>query len=604
MKAGSPNHPFPHFMNKKYILISFFVVVSAFSIIHQDILAGSSKPTTTVSFSPLVDPIEYDAYNSYIYNTSVTVNFDCQDALGLPCAHTFYTVDGSLPDITSPSGNSIILDGDGSYSLRYFSVDNDGNREDDKPTKEIRISIDKSAPIVRITTPSNTGSGSIKVVKSWNGFIEGTASDTGSVVELVRITIKRVSDNTYYVCEDICSWIDSTEDDAKQDMSDISPWSFSVLDPVEDDYIITSYATDVFMNEGVATLTLIIDPISPTVALSLSPTMPDGLNQWYKTAPTATLIPSDTHIDRAEYQWDAQTGPWTVYSAPFTPPNETTHVLYYRALDLAGNYSETHSFSLKWNKTDLKNGPLNITTSPNPTNKSTSLVKWDAATSDTIGIDRYEVQWHLRGGDKLYTVRVGNGVRKYTVDSLTEGIWEIKITAFDASENNKSASVDLTVDNTNPSAPTLFLAEKTNGSASLTWFKVVGATSYLIWYGQSAGQYPYNVMVGDSDNYTVNSLGTGNWYFIIQAIDGATNQSKSSNEVSTNTFLKIYTSLAEQEVLGSYTISSPTVLPINIQAPTTQYKKINTDNRWWIWILLALLFLALWMSRRKKHNTK
>jgi len=604
MKKGAPKLSSPYCMNRRYLLISFFVVVFALYTIHPNIFADSNKPVTTVSYNPPVDPIEFDSYDSYLYNTSVTVNFDCQDASGDACAHTYYTVDGSLPDLTSSSGNLVTLDTEGSYSLRYFSVDIDGNREDDKPVIETRITIDKSAPLITITTPQNTGTGSTQVIKSWNGFIEGTATDTGSAVELVRITIKRKSDNTYYMCENVCSWVDSSEENAKQDMSDISPWSFSVIDPTEDEYIITSYATDTLMNEGKATLTLIIDTINPTIALSLNPIIPDGLNQWYKTAPTVTLVPSDAHIDRAEYQWDAQTGPWITYLGPIIPTSEAAHVLYYRALDLAGNYSEIHSLSLKWNQTDLKNGPLNITASPNPTNKSTSLVKWDAALSDTIGIDRYEAQWHLRGGDKTYTVRVGNDVREYTVDTLTEGTWEIKITAFDASGNSKSASLDLIVDKTNPSAPTLFLAGKTNESASLTWSKIDGAISYLIWYGQSSGQYPYNVMVGDSDNYTVNSLGKGNWYFIIQAIDGATNQSKSSNEVSTNTFLKIYTSLAEQEVLGSFTISSPTVLPTNIQASTTQYKKINTDNRWWIWILLVLLFLALLMSRRKKYNTE
>jgi len=549
-------------------------------------------PITTVSFNPPVEPIELDAYNSYLYNTSVTVNFACQDAAGQACAHTYYTIDDSLPDITSPSGNSVILDAEGIYSLRYFSIDTEGNREDNKPAIKIRITIDKSAPLITITTPINTGTGSTKVVKSWNGFIEGTATDTGSSVELVQVTIKRKSDNTYYICEDVCNWVDSSENNAKQDMSGISPWSFSVVNPLEDEYTITSYATDILQNEGKATLTLIIDSINPTIALSLNPTIPDGLNQWYKTAPQIALIPSDAHIARAEYQWDTQTGPWIIYSGSFIPTSETAHVLYYRALDLAGNYSEIHSRALKWNQTDLKNGPLNITTSPNPTNQSTSLVKWEAALSNTIGIDRYEVQWHLRGGDKTYTVRVGSEVRDYTVDTLTEGTWEIKITAFDASGNYKSTSIDLIVDKTNPSAPILFLAGKTNESALLTWLKVDDAISYLIWYGQSSGQYPYNVIVGDTNNYTVTCLGSGNWHFIIKAIDAATNQSQSSNQVSTNTFLKIYPHLGEEIVLGSYAVSSPT------QSPSLHNRVVKKENRWWLWLVLGLCILALWIGRK------
>jgi hypothetical protein len=124
-------------------------------------------------------------------------------------------------------------------------------------------------------------------------------------------------------------------------------------------------------------------------------------------------------------------------------------------------------------------------------------------TFDTIGIDRYEVQWKLKNGDKSYTVSVGNGVREYTVDNLLEGIWEVKVTAFDASGNSKSASVDLTVDRTGPSAPTLSVTGTTIGSVSLSWTKISDAVDYIIWYGTAPGTYLYGARVGDIQSYTV-----------------------------------------------------------------------------------------------------
>jgi hypothetical protein len=219
------------------------------------------------------------------------------------------------------------------------------------------------------------------------------------------------------------------------------------------------------------------------------------------------------------------------------------------------------------------------------------------------------VQWKLKsGGDKTYTVSVGSGVREYTVDNLTEGVWEVKVTAFDASGNNKSASADLTVDRTGPATPTLSIYGTAAGSVSLSWNKIDGANNYIIWYGTTPGTYQYGAKVGDTQSYTVQGLGAGSYYFIVKAVDPSGNQSGNSNEVSTGAIAGApgvaagtpAAGFAEQ-VLGANTLT-PTPIPTGIvlgEATGTGKKA----PWWWPWILLLLLPPS-WFGYKKWKKMK
>ncbi|MFZ2206426.1 MAG: HYR domain-containing protein [Microgenomates group bacterium] len=465
--------------------------------------------------------------------------------------------------------------------------------------------IDKTKPDSIITSPSSVSSGSTVYLNDWSGEILGTATDSagGSGLDKVLLSIKRSSDGKYYTTED--GWIDGTEETTRVLTTGTATWSFTLPTPVEDDYTITSHAVDLATNtENSYTLTIIFDKTIPEVAISLNPTVGDAANGWYKTQPEVTLTATDTHFDKIEFQWDSQTGAWTTYTAPFKPGNEGAHVLYYRAHDKANNYSDVGVKNIKWNKTDLKDGPLNVSVSPNPTSESTSKVKWDAATSETIGIDKYEIQWKLKNGDKNYSASVGNGVREYTVDNLIEGVWEVKVTAFDASGNSKSASVDLTVDRSGPSAPTLSVFGTAPGSVSLSWSKVTDAVNYIIWYGTTPGSYQYGAKVGDTQSYTVQGLGGGTYYFIVKAVDASGNQGANSNEVSSGAIggaAGVAPGTPAQgfaeEVLGANTLT-PTPTP----APTGAVLGTETNGTkpwWWPWILLLLLPPAFWFGYKK-----
>lgn len=390
--------------------------------------------------------------------------------------------------------------------------------------------IDFSEPVSIITLPLNPGSSSTIITNTWDGSIAGTAEDLHSGVASVKVSIRNQAgnyfDGTLFVTSDFELLLDTT-------LGEDSAWSYNeLLSPSEDNYTVKSHAIDQAGNtESTYVLTVVLDKTIPEVSISLNPETPDANNAWYKTQPSITLSGADTNWGTIEYRWDTDAD-WLAYSNPFTVAQEGAHVLYYRARDEAGNYSDTGIKNIKWDKTGLTSGPLNISVSPSPTSLSTSRLSWDSA-SDNIGISRYEVQWRL--GDLVHTVSVGSEVRSQELTDLTEGSWQVMVRAYDDAGNTKEATTTLVVDKTAPASPTLTLTATSAGSASLSWSTVEGASQYILWYGTSSGTYQYGANVGNVNTYTVQGLGEGSYYFVVRSIDQAGNGSGNSNEVATGT---------------------------------------------------------------------
>ncbi len=77
-------------------------------------------------------------------NTTQTVTLTPTDA-GSGVTATYYTINGSTPTTSSSQGTSIALSADGTYTIKYFTVDNVGNQETIKTAATV-ICIDKTAP--------------------------------------------------------------------------------------------------------------------------------------------------------------------------------------------------------------------------------------------------------------------------------------------------------------------------------------------------------------------------------------------------------------------------------------------------------------------------
>ena len=508
---------------------------------------------------------------------------------------------------------------DGTYTIDLEARDAAGNKNAGSVTTKT-VTVDNTAPTSVITFPTNEGSGSTVYTNSWTGSIQGTATDNLSGVTGVNISIEN-SAGQYFDGE---SFVDSEGEILLPATynSEGGTWYYDGLtSPGEGSYTLKSHATDLAGNvENTYTLTVVYDHTIPEVALATSPASPDGGNGWFVTNPTITLTATDVNnIQTIQYQWDSEAGAWTTYTAPFLTPGEGGHVLYYRAEDLADNWSDTGIKNIRYDATELTNGPQNVSVSPNPTSGTTATVTWDAAT-DNVGIDHYVVEWKL--GDTFHSASVGSDVRSYTIDQLTaEGDWNVKVIAFDGEGHSKDASVTLTVDRTAPAAPTLTLTGTAAGSATLGWTAVAGASAYTLWYGTAPGNYIYGANVGNVTTYTVNGLGAGTYYFVVRAKDGAGNSSGNSNEVGTGAIAgaagvapgaPAAGFLPAPQVLGAQTVATPSASPSpesmgSVLGATTNNYLQALINNWWFWplvvLLAVLLSLVLYLWFRRSHRT-
>jgi hypothetical protein len=134
-------------------------------------------------------------------NAAATVTLSPTDSGGAGVGATYYTIDGSTPTPSSSQGTSILLDQDGVYTIRYFSVDAVGNAEAVK-TAGTQIRIDTGVPVtsdntasigngwkttdqtVTLTPNDGGGSGVVATYSTTNGSTPTTASAQGTSVVL------------------------------------------------------------------------------------------------------------------------------------------------------------------------------------------------------------------------------------------------------------------------------------------------------------------------------------------------------------------------------------------------------------------------------------
>jgi hypothetical protein len=424
--------------------------------------------------------------------------------------------------------------GDGTYTVRPSIFDKAGNRT--RPSTQ--FTVDNTAPESTITTP--------EVNTYYNNpiHIQGYTEDNNGVAS-VKLSYAEY-DSTSDTCGGVYSEITTIQSSQSETHFE---WQHDWTPESEGVYCIKAQGTDVVGNEETTAVVqnVVYDITIPEINITIDPENADGSDSWYITRPTLTLTASDNfEVDIIQYQWnsDSEAG-WENREdtqISLNAPSEGTNRLYYRAIDKAQNSSEidetsdTGVYTLHWDATDLTDGPLNVSASPNPTSGSSATVSWDKA-DDNIGINKYTITWELRDGDDKHSKEVNADVTEITISDLLEGVYKITVRAYDNSGYNKSDSTDLTVDRTAPAAPTLTLEDTRDGEVDLSWTEVEDANDYIILYGLESGNHIYAARVGDITNYTVQGLTAGSYYFVVRAVDKADNQSPNSNEVNSGTIL-------------------------------------------------------------------
>ncbi len=397
--------------------------------------------------TPLVAPVTTDSgIDSAWHNSSVTFNLNCTDVDGSGCKKTYYTTDTSDPTTDSSFGNSVTLTVDSEYTIKYFSVDNAGNTEAIK-TAVNTVKIDSTIPASTITTFELPDEGQVET-PTFDGLIEGTATDSGSDVDHVLLSISHLNfgadevDREYWDATS-SAWV-ITPSSFRATGTDT--WSYQIAPAeriLEGTYVVSSHAVDLAGNvENTYTITIVYDKTIPTVTLTMDPTVPNGRNNWYLTKPTITLTANDNFdVDYIEYQWNSTTGAWTTYTGPITPPAEGQNILYYRSVDTVGNISGTGVKEVKFDKTAPTDGAGNLRVEN--IGSTTADAKWDKP-ANSGEIDRFQLTWKHTDGSTRSTSVAGD-VFETKLFELFNGDWKLTLESQDAAGNSYSVTEDFTV---------------------------------------------------------------------------------------------------------------------------------------------------------------
>jgi len=207
------------------------------------------------------------------------------------------------------------------------------------------IYFDNTAPT------SAVGTSGFYRAATWTGAITGTASDVGSGVQKVEITLRRVNDGLYY---DSSGWVGSA---VWLPASGTESWSYAFAPTPGMTYEVRSRATDNVGN--------VQSPVSAAATFMLDiglPTSAVGTSGYYGTLTwtgniTGTASDAESGVARVDItiqrgdtnqyyngSWWQATPVWLLasgttawYYHPFTPEHGTTYTIQSRAQDAAGN---------------------------------------------------------------------------------------------------------------------------------------------------------------------------------------------------------------------------------------------------------------------------
>lgn len=388
--------------------------------------------------TPMVAPATIDlGIDSAWHSMAVSFDLLCSDVSGSGCNKTYYTTDGSNPTTGSLFGNSVTINTEGVFTIKYFSTDRAGNVETVK-TASNNVKIDWTAPTSTITS-YGLGNGGEVETNTFDGLIEGIATDAGSGVDHVLLSVGHYSfedgpAGQKYWDKDAATWVVG---EVLFQANGADTWSYQLPDVPEGVYTITSHAVDVAGNqEATFVITIVYDKTIPEVTLTIDPSSPDAENGWYKTLPTITLTATDNYqTDKIEYHWNSDG--WSTYTDSLTPPSEGQNILYYRGVDKVGNTTAVGVKEVKYDATAPVDGPLNVKVE-NITLDS-AIGKWEkpATSSD---ITRYVLSWKHESGDSN-GIEVGSNIFEHEMKSLYNGEWTFIVKAMDNAGNFKESAV-------------------------------------------------------------------------------------------------------------------------------------------------------------------
>jgi len=203
-------------------------------------------------------------------------------------------------------------------------------------------------------------------------------------------------------------------------------------------YNLTATATDKAGNTATTSGTLRLDATPPS--LSVSPSAPDGANNWYISPAVLTATHSDATSGIASTQYKVDGGAWQ-NGASFSEGVDGTHAVVFRATDLAGNTATAAPVTVTVDRTPPVPSTSINPASPNGSNGwYVSPVTVTANSSDaTSGLASQAVS--LDGSTWTPSITIS-----------PDGVTTLQVTAKDNAGNTASTIKTVKLDTTPPTA--------------------------------------------------------------------------------------------------------------------------------------------------------
>lgn len=335
------------------------------------------------------------------YTSGVTMELAGSDTIS-GVESTFYKVDSGAWQVYT---GTFSVDGDGSHTIRFYSIDFAGNKE---VTTSIQVLIDMELPSTSDVLTGTAGSG------DWftsDVTVNLTGLDETSGVDMTKYRIDGGSWETYAV-----------------------PF---ILDE-DGTHIVEFYSEDFAGNEESAkSVQVKIDTLAPSTDHETSGTA--GTDEWYTADVTVSLTSSDATSGVRYTHFRIDGGAWQEYEAPVTISSDGTHTLVFRSIDHAGNVEDAITIEVKLDSTKpivelelADDGDGTLAT-------STARVVWTGS-DETSGIERYEVR--IDGG--AY-VKVNLGTT-HVFTGIEDGGHTVTVKAVDKAGNIREEPIQFTTD--------------------------------------------------------------------------------------------------------------------------------------------------------------
>jgi len=232
-------------------------------------------------------------------------------------------------------------------------------------------------------------------------------------------------------------------------------------------------------------------------------------------------------------------------TSAYTDTGLTGGETYYYVVTAVDTLANESGYSSEVSATPTDPPPAVPTTLvANPGDKQVSL-GWDDNTEDDLAGYNVYRSTDSGGSPTPYTKINGSLVAAsdYTDTGLTGGVtyyYVVKAVDLASNESNNSDEASATPTDPPPAAPTTLVANPGNTEVSLSWDdnSEPDLAGYNVYRGLSSGNYTYiDNVVAPTSSYTDTGLTNGViYYYVVTAIDLASNESGNSNEDSAMPF--------------------------------------------------------------------